>query len=736
MKDLLWLIPLFPLLGAIVNGLVGNRRGWSHHATSRVAVAGSGLAMLASFAAIADWATSVGTHGVHINRVATWIPAGFGELADGTLGRFTIDWALRLDALSAVMVFFVTFVGFLIHVYSIGYMHAESPRSYARYFAYLNLFMFAMLTLVLGANLLVLFVGWEGVGLCSYLLIGFYFEKDWCAAAGKKAFIVNRIGDFGFLLAIFLSFSVFGTVDIAGMQAVVAAEPSRVTPWATAIGLLLFVGAVGKSAQLPLYVWLPDAMAGPTPVSALIHAATMVTAGVYMVARTNFIYALSPEALLVVAVVGGVTAVFAATIGLAQNDIKKVLAYSTVSQLGYMFLGAGAGAFAAAIFHVFTHAFFKACLFLGSGSVIHACGGEQDMRKMGGLRAHMPRTYWTFVVATLALAGIPIFAGFFSKDEILGKVFAAGMADLGGFGNIYLALWVLGVAGAFLTAFYMFRAVHMTFHGEYRGTVPAAAHGIGHGAGPSESEFTSDERGGLGGALVPGGGEERHKAPPHGGAEHHLHESPGVMTWPLVILAVGSIVAGFVGVGKALTFNVDLNWFEHFLHPVAPGIELEHHPSLGIEWALIALSVAVAVAGILLATRFYSGERAFEVPRRFAQRYPRLFALVANKYYVDEAYEATVVAGTLGLSRASWEFDARVVDGAVNGTRHVTVGSSFFSGLFDLNVVDGAVNLVARVYEVGSRLLRRVQWGVVQGYALVMAMGFVLMVAAALWLGR
>jgi NADH-quinone oxidoreductase subunit L len=691
MKDFLWLIPLFPLAGAILNGLVGNRIGWAHAATSRVGLAGSGLAMLAAFAAIGDWATTVGTHGVHIVRLASWIPAGLGELVDGTLARFSIDWALRLDALSAVMVFFVTLVGFLIHVYSIGYMHGESARAYARYFAYLNLFMFAMLTLVLGANLLVLFVGWEGVGLCSYLLIGFYFEKDWCAAAGKKAFIVNRIGDFGFLLAIFLAFTVFGTVDMAGMQAVVAGDPSRVTPWATAIGLLLFVGAVGKSAQLPLYVWLPDAMAGPTPVSALIHAATMVTAGVYMVARTNFIYALSPVAMVVVAGVGGVTALFAATIGLAQNDIKKVLAYSTVSQLGYMFLGAGAGAFAAAIFHVFTHAFFKACLFLGSGSVIHACGGEQDMRRMGGLRGVMPRTYATFVVATLALAGIPIFAGFFSKDEILGKVFAAGVADLGGYGRVYLGLWGVGVVGAFVTAFYMFRAVHMTFHGEFRGT--------------------SEQR-------------------------HHLHESPGVMTWPLVILAGGSVVVGFLGMGKALTFNVDLNWFEHFLEPVAPGIELAHHPSLGVEWGLILLSVGVAVAGIWLATRWYAGAHAFEIPARVAARYPRLYALVANKYYVDEAYNATVVAGTLALSRGSWEFDARVVDGAVNGTRHVTVGSSFLSGLFDLNVVDGAVNLVAKVYEVGSRLLRRVQWGVVQGYALIMAVGFVVMVAAALWMGR
>jgi NADH-quinone oxidoreductase subunit L len=691
MRDLLWLIPLLPLLGAAVNGLVGNRRGWSHTATTGVALAASGLAMVAAFAAIVDWATVLGTHAVHVDRVFTWIPAGVGHTADGLLANLTIDFALRIDSLSAVMLFFVTFVGFLIHVYSIGYMHSESERAYARYFSYLNLFMFAMLTLVLGANLVVLFVGWEGVGLCSYLLIGFYFEKDWCAAAGKKAFIVNRIGDFGFLLAIFWAYKVFGTVDMAAMQAATDADPARFAAAATPIALLLFLGAVGKSAQLPLYVWLPDAMAGPTPVSALIHAATMVTAGVYMVARTNFIFRLSPTAMLVVALVGGLTAVFAATIGLAQNDIKKVLAYSTVSQLGYMFLGAGAGAFGAGIFHVFTHAFFKACLFLGAGSVIHAVSGEQDMRKMGGLKKHLPVTYWTFLVATLALAGIPPQAGFFSKDEILGKVFAAGYGNLNGFGTVYLVLWVLGVAGAFMTAFYMFRAVYMTFHGEFRGTAEQA---------------------------------------------HHLHESPGTMTWPLRILAVGAVVTGFVGISKAPAFDWDINVFEHLMHPIAPALEVEHTPTLAGEWVLILISVSVAVAGILLARRFYSGPAPFERPRRLAERFPGLYAAVANKYYVDEAYDATVIAGTMKLARASWEFDARVVDGAVNGARHLTVGTSFVSGLFDLNVVDGLVNALANAYGRASRVLRRVQWGVVQGYAMVMAVGFVLMVAAALWLGR
>jgi NADH-quinone oxidoreductase subunit L len=675
MIDLLWLVPALPLAGALILLATATRIGKT--ATSVVGLGSVGAALAVALAILGPYVLT--GHGeTYVQTLFSWIATG----------DIAIDFALRLDALSAVMLFFVTLVGFLIHVYSVGYMHGESDRGYARYFAYLNLFMFAMLTLILGANLVVLFVGWEGVGLCSYLLIGYYFDKDWAASAGKKAFIVNRIGDFGFLLAIFFSVKVFGTVDFGELFAAIEADPVRAAVWATPIALLLFVGAVGKSAQLPLYVWLPDAMAGPTPVSALIHAATMVTAGVYMVARMNPLFRLSPTAMLVVAAVGAATALLAAIIGLAQNDIKKVLAYSTVSQLGYMFLAAGAGAFAAAIFHVFTHAFFKACLFLGSGSVIHAMGGEQDMRRMGGLKKRLPTTYWTFLVATLALAGIPPLAGFFSKDEILAKVFTAGY---GGMGSVYLLLWGIGLAGAFLTAFYMFRLVYSTFHGEFRGT------------------------------------REQ---------EHHLHESPGTMTWPLRILAVGSALLGLLGIGKAITFGADVNLFEHFLHPIAPDLGVEHHVSLGVEWLLILLSVAVAVTGIVLARRFYSGPQAFATPRRIAGRFPFAYRLVANKFYVDEAYEATVIAGTMKAARMSWDFDARVIDGAVNGTRHATVGSAFFSGLFDLNVVDGAVNLVARIYEVASRVLRRVQWGVVQGYALVMVFGFVLMVAAALWLAR
>jgi NADH-quinone oxidoreductase subunit L len=455
---------------------------------------------------------------------------------------------------------------------------------------------------------------------------------------------------------------------------------------ATIIGILLFVGAVGKSAQIPLYVWLPDAMAGPTPVSALIHAATMVTAGVYMVARCNFFYQMSPTAMLVVAVIGGGTAVFAATIGLAQNDIKKVLAYSTVSQLGYMFLAAGVGAYIAAIFHVVTHAFFKACLFLGSGSVIHACGGEQDMRKMGGLKKYMPTTYWTFLVATIAIAGIVPFAGFFSKDEILAKTFAAGYGDLNHYGSIYYLLWALAVAGAVLTAFYMFRLVFMTFHGEFRG------------------------------------GEE---------AEHHLHESPWTMTLPLQILGVLSIVGGFVGLPGHLWGRPEHNLIDLFLEPVVLQAHAEHgaHPGLGLEIGLIFLSLAAAGFGIWMAYRFYMGADAGERPRRLAERFPLAHKLLLNKYFVDEIYQATVINGTVKGADLLWEFDARVVDGAVNGTALTTVGSSFVSGIFDLRVVDGAVNLIATCYDVASRWFRKLQVGFAQGYAMVMVFGAAILLA-------
>ncbi len=654
----LWLIPILCLAGAVVNlglGLLRARKPL----VNLVGVGSVGAATVATFIALWQYLHQPQTE--LIETYFTWIAAG----------RFLVDASFQLDPLSAVMIAFVTFVGFLIHLYSVGYMHGESDAGYARYFAYLNLFMFSMLVLVLGSNLPVLFVGWEGVGLCSYLLIGYYYEQEWCATAGKKAFIVNRIGDLGFLLAIFACFAVFGTTEFRGMFEQLVHDPVGLSTSATLIGLLLFVGAIGKSAQIPLYVWLPDAMAGPTPVSALIHAATMVTAGVYMVARCNAFYLTSHTAMLVVGIIGASTALFAATIGLAQNDIKKVLAYSTVSQLGYMFLAAGVGAFVAAIFHVVTHAFFKACLFLGSGSVIHACDGEQDMRRMGGLRTVMPITYWTFVAATLAIAGIPIFAGFVSKDEILAKVFEAGAADLNHFGRIYNVLWLVAVVGAFLTAFYMFRAVYMTFHGTFRGS------------------------------------EE---------ARSHLHESPWTMTLPLAILGVLSIIGGvLIGFPGHLFDRPGLNAIDGFLHPVIAeigtvdhGHEAAHAVTLEAEWLLLVASVLVALAGWLVARRFYTASDAPSLPERLGRRFPFAHKALMNKYWVDELYDGLVVRPIYRLCMFCWQ----VIDVVIIDT------------LF--------VNGAAFVTELTGDFLRFLQTGNVRNYALSVALG-ILVLAVVLW---
>ncbi|HKB78822.1 MAG TPA: NADH-quinone oxidoreductase subunit L, partial [Thermoanaerobaculia bacterium] len=452
MPTILILVPLLPAIGALINGTRSFARPLqpkNRVLTNIVALGSTALSAL-----LALW-IALSYHQPWEHAYFTWMPLGIGHVTGGLLSDFVVHFAFRIDSLSITMMLIVTWVGFLIHVYATGYMAHES--GYTRFFTYLNLFMFMMLVLVLGANYVVMFVGWEGVGLCSYLLIGFYYDKNFAADAGKKAFVVNRIGDFGFILGIFLIFNTFGSADYSKVLAAASAHPSQYTGIAGIICLLLFVGACGKSAQIPLYVWLPDAMAGPTPVSALIHAATMVTAGVYMVVRSNVLFRLSPGAMAVVAIIGAATAIFAATIGIAQNDIKKVLAYSTVSQLGYMFLAAGVGAFTAAIFHLMTHAFFKACLFLGAGSVIHGCGGEQDMRKMGGLWKHMPKTAWAMLISCLAISGVPPLAGFFSKDEILAAAFARGQTD-----PIYLVAWGLGVLAALMTAYYMARLMAMT----------------------------------------------------------------------------------------------------------------------------------------------------------------------------------------------------------------------------------------------------------------------------------
>ena len=660
--QLIWLIPVLPLAGAALNGILGPRA--PRAATNLVALGAPGLSLLVALGAVWRYATSMAPEPFE-RALYAW-----------TAGSFDVDVAFLLDPLSSVMVLVVTFVGFLIHVYSVGYMSHES--GYQRYFVYLNLFMGSMLLLVLGNNYLVTFVGWEGVGLCSYLLIGFYYQEKFPPYAGRKAFIVNRIGDFAFLVGLFALASRFGTLNYSEIFGAVAADPHGVEgeyllglSFAGFVALCLFVGAMGKSAQIPLYVWLPDAMAGPTPVSALIHAATMVTAGVYMVVRSNALYQLSPGVSMFVAGIGAATALVAATIGLAQRDIKKVLAYSTVSQLGYMFLAAGVGAYTAAVFHLGTHAFFKALLFLGSGSVIHAMSGEQDMHRMGGLKKALPTTYATFLVATLAISGVPGLAGFFSKDQILAA--AWGSSKL---------LWAVGLVTAGLTAFYMFRAVFLTFGGEFRGS------------------------------------EEQRS---------HLHESPKVMTVPLAILAVGSVLVGWIGIPKL--GKLDLNWFKHFLEPVIAHVgHGEHpHPSLTVELVLMGVSVGVALVGIWLAWKVYGGG-GVEGDEKFAARAPGVHSALENKYWVDELYDKTVVKGTWASARGLFRFDAGVIDGVgVNGTRHATVAASLVSGFFDKYVVDGLVNLVGRSLTACSRIFRALQTGVVSQYALVLAVGILVL---------
>lgn len=701
----IWLIPLLPGIGAAVTGLVGIRF-FSKAQTARVACGSMTLAAFLSIYAFIQLLALPSEARVYDVVVASWIPAMPLETAGG-MGAFAVDWAFRLDPLSGMMILVVSGIGLLIHVYSTSYMHGESAAGYARFFCYLNLFCFFMLTLVLGANLLVMFVGWEGVGLCSYLLIGFWYHKQSATDAGKKAFLVNRIGDWGFVLGIFLVFFTFGTIDFHEVMVSAAAMPIEATEFGviSLICLLLFVGAMGKSAQIPLHIWLPDAMEGPTPVSALIHAATMVTAGVYMVCRNAVLFTHAPMVMTIVAIIGALTALMAASIGLLQTDIKRVLAYSTVSQLGYMFMATGVGAFGAAAFHLMTHAFFKALLFLGSGSVIHAMDDEQDMRRMGGLKMYMPVTFVTMLVGTLAIAGIPPFAGFFSKDEILFQTFLHNRA-----------LWVVAVVTAGMTAFYMFRLMAMTFYGEYRG--PAWEDAADHG-----------------GAERPGIDTENEVDRSRGhGAWHGPHESPPPVTGPLMVLAVGAIVAGFVGIPAALGGG---NAIEHFLEPsftagVGPAVgeasevvAIEsapiHSNSHATELGLMVLSILVALGGVALAHRLYLKRP--ELAEAWRARWTGVHRLLLNKYYVDELYHGTVVRGTMSGGRGLWRFDGRVVDGAVNGSSWLTIAASWCSGLFDRYVVDGAVNLVGWSASESSFSLRRIQTGLIQNYALIMLFG-------------
>jgi NADH-quinone oxidoreductase subunit L len=619
----LWIILALPLAGAAINGLCG--KNWPKTAVNSVAIGSVSLAFLAVVETVREFAQLDTSSIPWVQTYSPWIRAG----------EFHADFALQVDQLTVVMLLVVSFVGMLIHIYSTGYMAHEG--GYYRFFSYLNLFMFFMLTLVLAANVVLMFVGWEGVGLCSYLLIGFWFLKKSAVDAGKKAFIVTRIGDFGFTVGILLFFWTFKTVDFEAVFKEVGRYPVEGMGQIgvlTTICFLLFAGAVGKSAQLPIYVWLPDAMEGPTPVSALIHAATMVTAGVYMVARMNPLFSRSASAMFLVALIGALTAFYAATIGIAQTDIKKVLAYSTVSQLGYMFLGCGVGAYAAGIFHLMTHAFFKGLLFLAAGSVIHAMGDEQNMLKMGGLRKKIPATYWTMFIATLAIAGIPGFAGFFSKDEILEA------AANGSHANVWL--WALGLAGAGITSFYMFRLIFLTFFGAPR--------------------------------------YDEHKV--------HVHESPRNMTIPLIILAFFAATSGWVA-ARHLVGGPD--YFADFLRPVftahapqavvgqesslAGGAEstggAEPSPAIELLHSIFGPPVIVAIVGLLLAWWLYIKKP--EAPKQLAQKLHGAYLVLYNKYYVDELYLAVIVRPLLWIStNVLWHtVDEGIIDGTVNGVGRV-----------------------------------------------------------------
>ncbi len=655
MYDKLWLIPFIPLVGSIINGLFGKRFIRNEAVIGGI---GTGAVFLSFLISAGCFFQLLGDPvKVHQQVIASWM----------SVGKLQIDWGFLLDPLSALMIMVVTGVGSLIHLYSIGYMHGE--EGFYRFFSYLNLFVFAMLMLVLGNNALVMFVGWEGVGLCSYLLIGYYFEKKSAGDAAKKAFVVNRIGDFGFLIGLFTIFWTLGSQHgVWTVNFVEISENAHLLGFASTVvtvaTLCFFLGATGKSAQIPLYTWLPDAMEGPTPVSALIHAATMVTAGVYMIGRMNVLFAMSPTTMMVVALVGAFTAIVAASIGFAQNDIKRVLAYSTVSQLGFMFMAMGVGAFTAGIFHLMTHAFFKACLFLGSGSVIHAMhhalhhahvdDDAQDMRNMGGLKKHMPITWATFGISCIAIAGIPPLAAFFSKDEILWWAFGSTRGSM--------LVWGIGAITAGMTAFYMFRCFFMTFHGEQR---------------------------------------------THKKAKDHVHESPWVITVPLIVLAFLAVVGGLVGVPAALGGH---NQIHHFLDPVFGhaqevykiGIKESLEHSHAAEYGLMGLSVAIAVIGIGVAFVMYLKNP--QLPANFVARFTQLHRWVYNKWFVDEAYDVLFVNSTKKLGTFCWKgFDVKVVDGIVNGT--------------------------GKLVNVFSTALRYTQSGLIHNYALSMVLGMVVMVA-------
>jgi len=661
-KAMLKALVLIPLIAAGLNGILGRR--WSERVIATIGCASVGLSMLIAFYTFFFHLLPLPpTERLIFEPFFNWIESG----------RFKAAFGFQLDQLSGIYILFVTFVGFWIHVFAIGYMRGDG--GYYRFFSYMNLFLFMMLVLVLGDNFLVMFVGWEGVGLCSYLLIGHYFKTKYAADAAKKAFIVNRIGDCAFALGIVIIYSTFGTIQFTTVMHQVRLEfpsPEAFGQFGviTAIALLLFVGATGKSAQIPLHVWLPDAMAGPTPVSALIHAATMVTAGVYMVSRCSEIYVKSLTAMFVVALVGGLTALFAATIGLAQPNIKKVLAYSTISQLGYMFMACGVGAFTAAIFHVVTHAFFKALLFLGAGSVIIALHHHEDMRQMGGLRKYMPITYGTMLFGWLAIAGVPPFSGFFSKDEIIWRTVTTAALP-------WLWNYILGGIGfltAILTAVYMTRLIVMTFEGEERFIVSTTQHKPEPASGHAQI------------------GVELHEPP---------RESPRVMTVPLMVLAALSLIGGWIGISETYTGGKIANWFEHFLHPAVAQAPIHPsqvvvaggEPSHTVEIGFALITVLAIVGSILQARRLYRRDPFLPAPRLFE-----------NKYYVDEIYDAAFVRPiTVGSTEVLWKF-------------------------FDVKVIDGLVNGVAQFVGACAGVLRQIQTGLVRSYVAMILLGALIVI--------
>ncbi|MDQ2855862.1 MAG: NADH-quinone oxidoreductase subunit L [Acidobacteriota bacterium] len=794
MYKFIWLVPLLPLIGAAINGLLGRALRFSERTVMSLAVGSVALAFLLALAAVASY--GFGGESRWPNPYVTsedaafrysWIPGGAVRLTQGAQERETmapqaahtsvldVEWSYQLDALSSIFVLVITGVGLCIFVFATGYMHGD-PGFY-RFFAYMGLFMFMMLVLVLGSNFLMMFVGWEGVGLCSYLLIGYYFDRQEAANASRKAFITNRVGDFGFALAVFAVIGTFGTSQYTAVVSQASGYPIEllghwgIMSW---IALGLFIGACGKSAQLPLHVWLPDAMAGPTPVSALIHAATMVTAGLYMLTRTNVIFQHSQTMMMIVAFVGAATAIFAATIGITQNDIKKVLAYSTVSQLGFMFLACGVGAFAIGIFHVMTHAFFKALMFLGAGSVIHGMHHEQDMRRMGGLKKYMPYTYLTFVAGWLAICGIIPFSGFWSKDEILWNAASTTHIPYG------WALWLVATIAATCTAFYMTRLMAMTFWGKEKflerpaGGEADEAHASAFDKGlrPHDAQkFSAGDRP----RHEPGEHVGKAGADKHG--VHKPHESPRSMWIPLVVLAVLAVVGGLVGIGPAFSpsgghpggkANI-VTWLEPIIwnaqtrtfggegkegEAAAPqqsrateegslpataepygdtGFNLAHkvesvvHSERGTEWIFIVISLLAAGTGMGLGWLFYVKDTS--LPGIWAARLRPLYTASYNKYWVDEFYGWAITRRTMDIARGVFVFDSKVVDGAVNGTAWSTRLSARITGGIDKYFVDGLVNAIAAfVIRLMSPLVRAAQTGLAQNYALMMVIGLLLAV--------